>query len=855
MEERAKGLVAGTTAVLAGAAALGVLAVTVALPGLVEFRAAAALRDAGFAEADVVVDRLGLESVEGGVVLGAGQGIDRFRAEYTLSGLMEGRVDRLLLEGGRLTVLAGPGGAGIKGYEPPDTPAEPGAPALPVGEVLLRSTVLTVETPFGTMSVPVEADLAQPEPGRLTGTAGYRVEPGGLSGSVRLEATLADAGTRFTLVLDPAAGTAEGAPALAGRLSADLPSGGAPRIDAALTAAGFPLPDGASVTGSADYAAADGGHRLTARFETSHGVTAEADAKAVPGAGGVLEAEAKVALAAADLGRLRDGLAGSVRATLAAKGPVDGALPPVAFDLSGKGLLVPGLARAAALKAAGTLKRTEAGYEVEAASPWTLEGKGLKDLPAGLAGQTLFLSLRPPGEGPFALSAVLEEARTTLAFRGALGAELGPYVLGGGVPELRAVLEGGALREAALRLVDGQFTASGAGVAADALALTVDYAAGRKAPLAATAEAGVRGSGAAAWVPAAKARFEASGDPAGVLTAKGALEGAAGSLVLDLKARHDMATASGSADVKLHPVTFLPGARQPQDLFPGLKDTIQEGSGTVAFRSRLGWGPKGPKGDAELLLDRLTLAGPLGAVRELSGVLKASSLSPLVMPPGQLLAIGLLDIGIPLQDGLVAFEVKDGEVLKLDKAEFHWAGGQVRVQPFQSALREHRRTVVLEANGLDLGKVLSLAPVEGLEAAGKLDGRIPLVLAGTDLRFDKGRLAARGPGRIAYDPANPPAFMDPQSNSSVALAMQALQNFNYKALAVTVDGAAGREMTVTLKVDGANPDFYGGYPVALNVNLSGALGSIVRAGLGSYNLPDAVRERIEQYSQEGASAQ
>ncbi|HYC04647.1 MAG TPA: YdbH domain-containing protein [Azospirillaceae bacterium] len=847
MDGRESGRGARIGAVAAGIAAMALLFATAGLPALVEERAESALRDAGWPDAAVQVRRLGVSSSELGIDLAPGQGISNAVATYSLGGLAEGRLDRLELTGLRLAAEVGPGGVSLKGRTQPQAPPAEGPVRVPVGEIVLRDGVLSADTPAGPMTLPLELTLRQPEEGRFLGQGTYRVEPGGLAGTVVLDARHDTGGTAVRLALDPAG--AEGTPALTARVDAEVPAGAAHRITADLAASSFPLPDGAAVSGTLAYRGAEGGHEATGAFKTTHGVTADIKA-ALPG-GGVGKAE--LSLAAADLAKLRPGLTGTLEITAKAAGKVAEGLPPVTFTTAGKGLTVPGLATRATLAMAGTATQGETGLRIEATKPWSLEGRGAAGLPEGIAGQPLFLALRPAGDGSMRLVQEQAEGGTVWRYEGALGLEAGPYVLGGGVPEARLRLAEGRPAEAALRLLNGQVTDGARGVAADGLSLVLDYLAGRERPLALTAAAGLRGTGAAPVLPALKAELTAGGDPLGVMTAKAALEGAGGALVLDANARHDMRDASGSVALKLHPITFLPGSRQPQDLLPALKGRIEEGSGTFGFRARVGWGPKGPKGSAEMLLDRITLVGPAGAVRGLSGVLTASSLTPLVMPP-QTLSVGLLEAGIPLEGGIISFEVEKDETLRLDKAEFGWAGGSVRVLPFRTHIHERRRNFVLEAVGLDLGRVLSLATVDGLAGSGKLDGRIPMSLAGTDLRFENGRLGARAPGRIAYDPANPPAFMDPKSNSSVALAMQALQNFQYKDLAVTIDGAAGREMKVTLRVDGANPDFYGGYPVKLNVNLSGALGSIVQAGLGSYRIPDTVRERIEEYSQQGAPA-
>jgi hypothetical protein len=77
--------------------------------------------------------------------------------------------------------------------------------------------------------------------------------------------------------------------------------------------------------------------------------------------------------------------------------------------------------------------------------------------------------------------------------------------------------------------------------------------------------------------------------------------------------------------------------------------------------------------------------------------------------------------------------------------------------------------------------------------------------------------------------------------------MQALTDFRYESLAIDIDGTAGKTMTLGLKVRGANPEFQDGYPVVLNVNLSGALDTIVQRGINTWRIPDTVRDKMMEF--------
>jgi hypothetical protein len=126
------------------------------------------------------------------------------------------------------------------------------------------------------------------------------------------------------------------------------------------------------------------------------------------------------------------------------------------------------------------------------------------------------------------------------------------------------------------------------------------------------------------------------------------------------------------------------------------------------------------------------------------------------------------------------------------------------------------------------------------------------------VRIQNGRARLEGavfessaPGSLRYAPANPPAGLSGPEGSPTALLMGALSDFRYESLRLSIDGEAGGELRAGLAVRGTNPTFYDGYPVALNLTLSGALDRILRQSLDAYHIPDAVRERMTGFDHPG----
>lgn len=275
--------------------------------------------------------------------------------------------------------------------------------------------------------------------------------------------------------------------------------------------------------------------------------------------------------------------------------------------------------------------------------------------------------------------------------------------------------------------------------------------------------------------------------------------------------------------------------------------TIAETVGTLTAKARLTWDGTALKAQGDLLL--ADLAGRFGPVSAsgINGVLSLPSLFPPVVAPGQTLAVKLLDVGLPLTDGTLRFGYGTKGRLNVEHAEWHWAGGVLRADPFAIDPAAPRGTVTLRAERVHLGPMLEMVAVDGLEASGTVSGSLPVRIEADSVHLDNGLLEADAPGTLRYDPENPPGFLKGEEGSPTALLMGALTDFRYDTLSATMEGQAGGELAVGIAIRGSNPAFYDGYPVALNLKVSGALDRILRQSLDTYRIPETVRDRMTEF--------
>ncbi len=338
-------------------------------------------------------------------------------------------------------------------------------------------------------------------------------------------------------------------------------------------------------------------------------------------------------------------------------------------------------------------------------------------------------------------------------------------------------------------------------------------------------------------------KAETSGDK---LTFTGVLRDRGKRLRSTIDVEHAFTANTGLAKLKMAPVTFVPGGLQPQDLIPAIGSQVEEVTGESALAGTVRWKQGKLTSDLELLLKDISFNSPQANVLRLNSVVKIDSLMPFTTKPAQQLAAGLVDVGLPLSDLVAEFHVERGFRLVVESARLALTGGEVSMPKVAFDLTDPRADLELTVKDVDLGELLQLAQVEGLAGTGTLAGRIPVSLAGQTIAIHQAALAATGPGTLRYVPTQSAAALL-GSSESVEMALQALSNFEYKELTLTLNREPGGDTVALLHVKGQNPDFYDGYPVELNLNVSGKLDQILDRSLAGYRIPETIRERLGDF--------
>jgi hypothetical protein len=845
---------------------------------------------AGHEEIAVDQIRVGLKALElTGLQIGgaADHRARRVRVDYRISGLLQGRIDQVSLEGVTVRGRLDQDGLRLQGLDAMTAGDEAGGlPALPLPDrVSARDVRIELATPLGLLIVPVQAELEPRQDRavfRLRAEGAELAAPAGeLRADLRIEgevppeqvsARAITASGRVQLqaedltvpeVASGLGGTGELAFVLErGQLDASLSHARleveafAPEWDK--VAALLPAPWRAELAGptsiSASFAAGvllRGSGDLALRAAGPHlraawTATAELDPDwrvrelVVPDA----EIDGRD-LRWADL-RLE-------RASIRAEGA--GALEEwqgtLDLDLAGAGAPWPGVMLEDGAARADLDVRFAAGrLDLVAREQGTLQARSLSwgdDVRA----DGVEVQVRP-GSAPM-LSATVGNG--SIEWRQRLDASLPPFDLrlaadaaplrleaetleievagGADGPGGRVVLGGGAVHWPAQQL-------RASGIGAEVHLFDGGLETGRAIPISIAAIAHER---APAWF--APLGLQGSVQPEGDRIAFDVrVAQSAGAAALNLRGRHDLASGAGRAQVELPPVDL--GQVPPAQLSPWLGEMLQDVTGRLALDGSVAW-TRGDDlhTDLALLVDGLAFSSGPGRFEQVNGVIALDRLAPPSTPPGQQLAIGLVNIGLPLTNGLLTFDLEPGQLL-VEQLRWEFAQGRIRAAPFTVGSEGMQFSTTLTAERLQLDEIFKLAQLDGLSGEGTMHGTVPITVSGSEATIAGGELVSDRPGWVRYRPEEAPAALQ-AGGDNVNLLLQALENFRYEKLRLTIDGRTDADMDVRLHLAGANPDLLGGHPIEFNLNLEGALANILRAALAGYQIPERIRERMQGF--------
>ena len=308
---------------------------------------------------------------------------------------------------------------------------------------------------------------------------------------------------------------------------------------------------------------------------------------------------------------------------------------------------------------------------------------------------------------------------------------------------------------------------------------------------------------------------------------------------------------AGTASVDIPELLFAPSGLQPQTLVKAMRGKIAEVNGAVGAQINLKFAAGKPlesSGSAQLKsLSFGTLPGPLSDV---STELSFSSFFPLQSQGRQSLSVGKFDPGYPLENGVIEFElIPDG--VKVYSARWPLGNGSISLDPFDWLYSAPENRVTMRINSVSLGEFLKDVGDGTIEATGDIEGTLPIIMSGIDVKVDKGQLIVKEGGTIKYNSKQIDSaanYAETENDAVQALrerryrdaAFQALKEFQYHSLTVNMDGPLDGAIEVALAFDGSNSQVLNNQPFRFNINVEGELLNILR----SFNTNDQIKAEL-----------
>jgi len=186
--------------------------------------------------------------------------------------------------------------------------------------------------------------------------------------------------------------------------------------------------------------------------------------------------------------------------------------------------------------------------------------------------------------------------------------------------------------------------------------------------------------------------------------------------------------------------------------------------------------------------------------------------------------------------------------------ELSMLGGRVSCARFEYDDTSAANELPLEVSGIDLGRVLRLEQQKGLEASGRVDGRVSLMLGAQGAVSGSGRVSARRTGGVIRYRPDANAKRTVEANPSLKFAHQALGNMRYDLLQADADYGTDGALTLRVRIEGVNPDWRPDQPIHLNLNLQENVPKLLESLRISDDFSRVIEKRVEEFYRKGGAA-
>lgn len=305
----------------------------------------------------------------------------------------------------------------------------------------------------------------------------------------------------------------------------------------------------------------------------------------------------------------------------------------------------------------------------------------------------------------------------------------------------------------------------------------------------------------------------------------------------------DPAAKTLQLDFRSPRLAFSPGGLQPQAIAPILRGKLADARGGVRVEGGLTLRPDGLASRAEIAVEDLDFDTLAGKVIGLRSTFRLADLLNLKSDGVQEVRIGGLDFGVPIEGGTIKVELKGGGAALVHDATFPFAGGEVSLEPMEWIPGDVDQRGALAARDIDLAQLLVLFAVPDLEASGVVSGRMPVIFSDKGVYIDNAQLSSRAEGVIRYTGVGAQALA--VGTPEAKLTADALKNFEYSTLGLSLNGPLDGDMKLVVSTLGRNPSLLDGKAIRLTTTVDAQFARLLINASRSLDARQRVRDAIE----------
>lgn len=321
---------------------------------------------------------------------------------------------------------------------------------------------------------------------------------------------------------------------------------------------------------------------------------------------------------------------------------------------------------------------------------------------------------------------------------------------------------------------------------------------------------------------------------AGVVNFNGRITMAqSGIQIAQITGRHSLEDNAGSLSFDRTPLIFARRTFQPYHLSPLLIGPAAV-TGRVDVSGAVSWANDSLKANASLDLRKVGFVlASAGSFEGVSGRIEVSDLLNLKSGPGQRLTIDKITLGLPIEKGIIDFQLIGFDAIRLQRAEWPFVGGFIRVKATDFSFASTAENKI-DAQAVDwnLATLVEHFKVPDLKLQGIVNGEFPVVFSAGSAQIDNAVLASTGPGVIQYEGSATDAVAD--NEATTGMVMDALKDFRFEVLKIGLDGNLAGKMVLSLDMLGRNPAVLNGKAFQMNISIDSELAKLVNSlGQGS----------------------